>query len=50
MQVKNIGTRDYGIIEGIDKVQFSDPKVAQNFADFTDPDIMQVNLKKRSQR
>jgi hypothetical protein len=35
MEKNNIGTRDYGLIEGLDEVKFEDPDISKNFQDFS---------------
>ena len=45
MQDKNIGTRDYGIIEGLDKIDFDHPPISKTFTKFSEaPNKNQMNL------
>lgn len=48
MEYKNIGSNNYGIIEGIEKVPFKDSEQSKNFINFENPVTHLELLKKRA--
>lgn len=48
MKQNNIGTRDYGIVEGMDKVKYEVEEISEKFQEFQSSQHLDSELKKRS--